>query len=145
MPRDPLDTLVNLRRAGEDGAKLALARATTAESDAAAAGMAADRAIVDEQRAALDLAGDDGVVEAFAAWLPAARDRAARAWQACERARTEVARARALLAAAQAATETVETLRRRRAEAKRDARDRRMQADLDGMARPSGEFGFGSE
>ncbi len=139
MAHDPLDTLVKLRRTSQDGAQQALARAISAETAAATAAANAERSIVEEQRAALDLAAGDGVVEAFGAWLPAARARAAAAWEACERARAEVARTRAALTAARTAVETVETLMDQRAKTRRDLTERRLQADLDGMAPPSND------
>ena len=133
MPRDPLDALLKLRQRGQDDARRALSRAVQHETDAATAAKAADCAITDEQQAAMDLQAGDSVVEAFAAWLPTARARAAEAWNAAERAQAEVARARALLAAAQAAAKTVETLMQQRAASHAAAAERRTQADMDEM------------
>lgn len=134
MPHDPLHTLHKLRKTGQDEARQALARALQVEAGATAAATTAERTITDEQHAAMDLAADDHIVEAFAAWLPTAHTATAQAWQAAEHAQSEVARARALLTAAQAATETVETLIRERATARQAHAARREQADLDEAA-----------
>lgn len=135
MAPDPLHTLHKLRKAGQDEARQALTRTLQSEAEAAATAMAADRAIVDEQQTAMDLAAGDHIVEAFAFWLPTARAAAAQAWQTTERAQAEVARARALLTAAQAATETVETLIQQRGAVRQTHALRREQADLDEAAR----------
>jgi flagellar export protein FliJ len=131
MSRDPLEALLKLRQRGQDDARRALAHAVQHETDAMAKAAAVDRAITVEQQAAMDLNAGDGVVEAFAAWLPTARTRAAEAWHAAERAGAEVARTRALLTAAQAAAKTVETLMQQRAAARNTAAARRTQADMD--------------
>ena len=134
MPRDPLDALLKLRQRGQDDARRALSNAIQHETDATAKAVAADRAIAHEQQAAMDLQAGDSVVEAFAAWLPIARARAAEAWRAAEHAGAEVARARALLAAAQAAAKIVETLMQQRAAARNAVAARRAQADMDETA-----------
>lgn len=134
MPHDPLHTLHKLRKTGQDEARQALARALQIEASATATATTAERTIVDEQQTAMDLAAGDHVVEAFAAWLPTARATAAQAWQAAERAQSEVARTRALLTAAQAATETVETLILERATARQAHASRREQANLNEAA-----------
>lgn len=134
MLHDSLHTLHKLRKAGQDEARQALARALQTEAGAALAAATSERVIADEQQMAMDLTAGDHIVEAFAAWLPTARAAAVQAWQIAERAQTEVARARALLAAAQGATETVETLIRERATARQTHAERREQADLDEAA-----------
>ena len=110
MPYDPLPTLARLRRMAHEEALAALARALQAEGEADDRAKQAERLIATETRAASDPTGDDGVVEAFAAWLPGARGRAAEAREACERAQADVSRARALLAATRAGVEAVTTL-----------------------------------
>ena len=110
MPRDPLDTLARVRRLAHDEALAALAQALRMEAEADDLAKRAERAIGAETAAAEALDGDDGVVEAFAAWLPGARRRAADAREACERAQADVARARAVLAMTRAGMEAVATL-----------------------------------
>ena len=134
MPRDPLEALLKLRQRGQDDARRALSHAIQHETDATAKAVAADRTITHEQQAAMDLQAGDGVVEAFAAWLPTARARAAEAWRAAEYAEAEVTRARALLTSAQAAAKTVETLMQQRTAARDAVAARRAQADLDEAA-----------
>ena len=134
MPHDPLQTLHKLRKTSQDEARQALTRAVQTELGAVTAATAAERIIADEQQVAMDLQAGDHVVETFVAWLPTARAAAAQAWVAAERAQSEVARARALVAVAQAATETVETLIHQRAVARQTHKSRREQADLDEAA-----------
>ena len=134
MPRDPLEALLKLRQRGQDDARRALSHAIQHETDTTAEAVAADRAITHEQQAAMDLQAGDGVVEAFAAWLPTARARAAEAWRAAEYAGAEVTRARALLTSAQTAAKTVETLMQQRTAARDAVAARRAQADMDEAA-----------
>lgn len=94
MPRDPLDTLARVRRMSHEEALAALALVLQAEEEADGLAKQAERTIAAETLAAGALDGDDGVVEAFAAWLPGARQRAAQARGACERAQADVSRAR---------------------------------------------------
>jgi len=110
VPHDPLPVLARLRRMAHEEALAALARALQAEGEADARAKQAERLIATETQAASDPAGDDGVVEAFAAWLPGARTRAAQARAACERAQADVSRARAMLAVTRAGVEAVKTL-----------------------------------
>jgi len=110
MPRDPLDTLARVRRMAHEEALAALALVLQAEEAADDLAKQAERTIAAETVAAGALDGDDGVVEAFAAWLPGARQRAAQARGACERAQADVSRARAVLAMTRAGVEAVATL-----------------------------------
>ena len=98
----------------------------------------AERLIAAETVAASALDGDDGVVEAFAAWLPGARQRAAQAREACERAQADVSRARAVLSMTRAGVEAVATLAQEQAARLAALAARREQHALDDAARPRG-------
>lgn len=135
MKHKAIQTVARLRRLALDDASQALSRALAAETMAAARADEATRQIADEAAAASSLTGDDAMVEAFAAWLPGARQHAAEARDACERAGAEVARQRAVLTASRAAYEAVEALLAQRAEAQAKDRDRRSQAELDEAGR----------
>ncbi len=107
---DPLQALIRVRQQSQDLAQTALARAIQAAAAAEQAAAAAETAIRDEQEAASALTADDGAVEAFARWLPAARIRACEAGEQAEWAQGEVARSRALLTACRSALESVQEL-----------------------------------
>ena len=130
---DALPTLIRLRRQSQDQAQTALARAIHAAAVADRTAQAAEDAIRAEQDAAGALTADDGAVEAFARWLPAARDRAHVAAQQAERAQAEVCRQRALLTACRSALESVQELSDGRAAAQaklRQEQDARAMAEL---------------
>lgn len=135
MPRDPLDTLARVRRLAHEEALATLARVLQIEGEADQLAKDAERIIATEQAAAGALDGDDSVVEAFAAWLPGARQRAFQAREACERAQADVARARAVLAMTRAAMEAVATLAEDQAVRRAVAAARREQHALDDAAR----------
>ena len=119
---DPLETLIRLRRQSQDQAQTALARAISTACMTDRAMRDAQDAIRAEQDAASSLTADDGAVEAFARWLPAARVRVdAMAYQA-ERAQAEIGRVRALLTACRTALESVEELAASRAAMRAKAR-----------------------
>lgn len=115
MKHEALLTVARLRRLALDDASQAVSRALATEALAATRADDATRQIADEAVAASSLNGDDAMVEAFAAWLPGARQHAAEAREACERAGAEVARLRA--------------------EAQAEDRNRRSQAELDEVGR----------
>ena len=135
MPHDALPALARVRRLAQDEALAALTRALDAEAAADAAAKRAEQEIAAETVAAAALEGGDSVVEAFAAWLPGARHRAAQARAACERAGAETARARAVLAMARAAAEAITTLIAERAAHRSAAEAARAQLDLEDAAR----------
>lgn len=114
MPHDPLAIVLRLRRKSLESAQQELARATAAETDAGALARLAETMIGDEQNAACAMTASDGAVEAFARWLPGARQRAEAARAMLERAQAEVGRTRATLSAARTALESVETLAQQR-------------------------------
>ncbi len=135
MKHKAIQTVARLRRLALDDASQALSRALAAETAAAARADEATRQIAEEAAAASSLTGTDATVEAFAAWLPGARQHAAETREACERAGAEVARLRAVLTASRAACEAVEALLAQRTEAQAKERDRRAQAELDEAGR----------
>lgn len=144
MPRDPLDPLLRIRRMAQDEAVAALSRSLQAETDAENLAKQADRQIAAETAAASAVDGDDSVVEAFAAWLPGARHRAAQANVARERAAADVARARAALTMARAAREAVAALIAQRASEQAAAAAGREQNALDDATRACGTDGLRS-
>ena len=135
MKHKAIQTVARLRRLALDDASQALSRALVAETAAAARADDATRQIAEEATAASSLTGTDATVEAFAAWLPGARQHAAETREACERASAEVARLRAVLTASRAAYEAVEALLAQRTGAEAKERDRRSQAELDEAGR----------
>ncbi len=135
MKHEALVTVARLRRLALDDASQAVSRALAAEAAAATRADDATRQIADEAAMASSLNGDDAMVEAFAAWLPGARQHAAETRESCERASAEVARLRAVLTASRTASEAVETLLAQRAEAQAEDRNRRSQAELDEAGR----------
>lgn len=135
MKHEALVTVARLRRLALDDASQAVSRALAAEAVAATRADDATRQIADEAAMASNLNGDDAMVEAFAAWLPGARQHASETREACERAGAEVARLRAVLTASRTASEAVETLLAQRAEAQAEDRNRRSQAELDEAGR----------
>ena len=135
MPHDPLLVLARVRRLAHEEALATFARALAAEAAADAIVKQADRSIATELAAASDLDGDDSVVEAFAAWLPGARQRAAHARQACERAQADVSRARAMLSVTKSGTEAVDAVIAERTRLQQAADARAEQHALDDAAR----------
>lgn len=110
MPAEPLQTLQRIRkRAVEEGRK-ALATSLDAAAAALAAVREAEQAILRETARATETAGGDDLVEAFAAWLPAARHRLSQALNMRDRAEAEVARRRADLSACRSSLAAIEEL-----------------------------------
>ncbi len=136
MARDPLASLVRLRRTACDDAQRCLISCVTIEAQAEAAANEAERTIARETHAASDPDGSDTLVEAFAAWLPEARRRTAEARHRLETLQAETARARATLTACRTALETVETLQKQRREAAKLADQRRWQLELEELSIP---------
>jgi flagellar export protein FliJ len=146
VPRDPLSTLIRLRRSACEDAQHHVVRCLSAEAQAERAALEVEHSIARETQAASDPSGPDSVVEAFAAWLPGARRRLEEARRTLETLQAETARARAGLSACKTALESVETLQQERRSAARAARERAWQQELDD--RPprrteSGEDGLG--
>ncbi len=131
MPHDPLATVLRLRQTAVDDAGRCFADSLAAATTAGGAARTAERAIEQEAELASDPSGDDGLVEAFAAWLPIAKHQAAQARALCERYEAEVSRCRAGLAACRTALETIESLIVERQTKQAVIRDRRAQQALD--------------
>ena len=135
MPHDPLLVLARVRRMAHEEALANLARALAGEAEADDVVKQAERSIAGELEAASALDGGDGVVEAFAAWLPGARQRSAQAREACERAQADVSRARAMLSVTRSGTEAVAAVIAERARLQGAAEARSEQHALDDAAR----------
>ena len=140
MPSDPLATLVKVRKRACDEAQRSLVDALTLEDRAEQANHQIERKIARETEAATDVNGSDAMVEAFAAWLPAARRELAQVQQLLLDRQAETMRCRAELTACRTAQETVELLvAERKAAAQRaidliyarDLEDRPPRSDLD--------------
>ncbi len=114
MSHDPLETVLRLRRLAVDASQVALIAGIATATQANDAARAAERSIVDETHRASCPNGDDSLVEALAAWLPAARQRVAQARARHDDTEAEVARCRAELTACRTAFESIEALRDRR-------------------------------
>ncbi len=134
MTRDPLATALLLRRRAVDDARRVLAAALADATAAHDAACTAERAIESEARIAADPAGDDALVEAFAAWLPAARHRAAQARALHDRMEAAAACRRAELQACNTAMEAVSTMIAARAASLAGNQARRDQHELDESA-----------
>jgi len=131
MMRDPIDTLLRLRRLAAEGAVRDLAVCLAAEAAAEEAVSRIDASIAAEEAEATRLDADDVAVEMFGRWLRRARQERAGAAAARDRAEAETTRARAVLGAARAAVAGVEAELTRRAEDARTADLRREQAAID--------------
>ncbi len=135
MPRDPLDALVRVRQIALDEARRALAVCLAAEDAAETARVRSEAAITQERDAAERLDAGDAAVEAFAAWLPIARERLRQTIAAYERSLAETARARAVATLAQSAHEAAEDALARKREAERVTRQGQEQLALEEAAR----------
>lgn len=131
MPRDPLDSLLRLRRLSLEEAMRALATHLAAEAAAEEALACIEAAIALEETAASRLDADDLAVEAFGRWLRRTIGKREAATAARERTAAETGRARAVLGAARAAVAAVEAEIARRTEATRIAGLRGEQAAID--------------
>ena len=134
MPHDPLETVLRLRRRAVDECLVALAAGIAAATAAASIARAAERSITDETELASTTYGDDSLVDAFAAWLPAANQRVAQARAGQDRAEAEVIRCRAELAVCRTALESIEALRDQRRATLETARAAAEQRALDDHA-----------
>jgi flagellar export protein FliJ len=138
MTRDPLETLLRLRRLAADEARRGLADCLRAESEAAAAVAAIEAAIDRETDAATSLAATDAEVEAYAAWLRRIRPEQQAAHAAAQDAETATTRARVLLGAARAAVLAAEEMLAKQAEAVQAEAERRAQQAIDEAALRAG-------
>lgn len=116
MARDPLQTVLQLRRNDVDAARAALMECESQAQSASQAEKEALATIQSEMQAAAALSADDAVVEAFGAWLPLGRAAVSRASATLARAEDDATQARAVLNLARAAAEAVEKLIEKRDE-----------------------------
>lgn len=135
MSRDPLQTVLRLRRLASIEARRAVSDAVARETLAQRVADMAEDEIARETALACVLEASDAAVEAFGAWLTCARQRAEAARSAAERAGAETARARAALNLARAGLEAAEALAAGRVEAAVAAQARREQHALDDLTR----------
>lgn len=140
MARDPLQTLLRLRRLAVDEARRALAECIQREQDTERALADAAAAIARETAAATALSAGDAEVEAFAAWLPQGRAAERRAEDALAAASLTSAEARSALSLARAAVRATEALLAQQEDAAAATRQRAEQRVLDEAAqrRPRG-------
>lgn len=117
MAREPLVVLIKVRKLACDEAQRKLVEALALEDSAEQTSHRVERSIAQEMRAATDISGSDAMVEAFAAWLPGARQQLACARQVLLTRQAETMRTRAELTACRTALETVETLQKERKDA----------------------------
>lgn len=123
MARDPLVTLIKVRRQACDDATRKLATALANEDKAERGAHEIERSIAEEMAAASHPDGSDAMVEAFGAWLPRARKQLEGARHTLADRQAETARLRAELTACRTALESVETLQQKRQLAARQAID----------------------
>lgn len=135
MRPEPLETVRALRRRSVAEARQSLAASTEAAAAAAAEARELERQIETETERACHPEGTDQLVEAFAAWLPGARNAALQARAQCESKEAEASRRRAELAACRTALESIESLIAERAAARSQARLRVEQHELDEIGR----------
>jgi flagellar export protein FliJ len=128
MSRDPLAPLLRVRELQVNHARRSLADRRAGAAEAAKREEAARRAISSE------LSGGYGFADAFAAWLPVARERADKAAGETTLAEQAVEAARSALAAERAGARTVELLIERRALEARRLALRKSQSALDEAA-----------
>jgi flagellar biosynthesis chaperone FliJ len=110
MKRRALQTVLRLRHLAVEEAKRVLAEKLAAETEADAQEHAAQSAIRREIEAATALDAGDGVVEAFAAWLPRGQAVLEQARRRRNEAEMAVTQARAALRVARADEAAVERL-----------------------------------
>lgn len=132
MKRDPLATLIKLRRRACDDAVRKLADALAQEDRVEREIRGLERTIAEETAAASSPDGSDAVVEAFGIWLVNARQQLHAHRRLLSDRRSEVARARAELTACRTALESVEALQQQRRAAADRARDSAEARDLEG-------------
>lgn len=139
MTRDPLETLLRLRRLAVDQARRGLADCLRIESEAAHAVAEIEAAIEHETEVAANLASDDAEVEAFAAWLRRIRPKQHAAHAAEAEAELATAQGRAFLAAARAGVRAAEEMLEEHAAAIREEAEHKAQRDIDEAAQRRGE------
>jgi flagellar export protein FliJ len=131
MKRDPLPTVLRVRRLAMEDATRDLAECLRGEAEAQHAVAAVEAAIHRETEAASSLSADDSVVEAFGMWLKRARKDLHNTQARREHCESETARARAALAVARAAVRATEHLIEKQAAVADAEAARKEQAALD--------------
>ena len=131
MAIDPLSTLIKVRKRACDEAQRLLVVSLAQEDRAEQASQRVERQIAQETEAATDINSSDAVVEAFAAWLPSARQNLTAARQKLMDRQADTMRSRAELTACRTALETVEALQQQRKEAAQRAIDLIYSRDLE--------------
>jgi flagellar export protein FliJ len=139
MMRDPLESLLRLRRLAVDQARRGLADCLRVESQAAHAVAAIETAIDHETDVATDLASGDAEVETFAAWLRRIRPKQDAAHAAEAQAEASTAQGRAILAAARAAVRAAEEMLGEHAAARLVEEEHQAQREIDEAAQRRGE------
>jgi hypothetical protein len=132
MMPDPIQSLLRLQRKAADEARQTLAFCLMRERDAEQSVTAAQAAI-DREMAAAQSSENDHDVEAFARWLPRGKEALAAAEAMHLEAANATARARAALTLARGSAEATENLLEQRWKERRDAADRKIQAELDAV------------
>jgi hypothetical protein len=135
MKRDPLATLIKIRRRACDDALRKLADALAQEDRVAREIQALERTIAHETEAASSPDGSDAVVEAFGVWLLRARQQLQTHRRVSRDRESDTVRARAELTACRTALESVEALHEQRRIAADRAREAAEARELEG--RPS--------
>lgn len=134
MSRNPFDSLLRLRRQDLDEARKLLSEALAHAMNAANAVKIAEQNMVRERDAAMDLASDDQVVEAYSRWLPVGRAALEQARRREEEAAVDVEASRTRVNLARVALEAAEKLAEMRANEERARRERREQAQINDLA-----------
>ena len=138
MIRDPLESLLRLRRLAVDEARRELGACLRAEGEATRAVAAIEEAIGRELAAAADLAKGDADVEAFGVWLRRIRPKQKAAEAAETAAEAETVRARAVLSAARAAVRAAEVMLEKHEAARAAQQEHQAQNQIDEVAQRCG-------
>lgn len=139
MTRDPLITLIKVRRLASDEAQRQLVNALNEESRAERIVQETERVMAQEMETASDPNSSDAVVEAFGAWLGGARRQLETARRMLLDRQAETIRVRAELTATRTALESVETLQEQRRQEAQRAQDQRLQRELEDRPAPERE------
>lgn len=139
MARDPLITLIKVRRLASDEAQRQLVNALNEESRAERIVQETERVIAQEMETASDPNSSDAVVEAFGAWLGGARRQLETARRMLLDRQAETIRVRAELTATRTALESVEALQEQRRQEAQRAQDQRLQRELEDRPAPERE------
>lgn len=139
MTRDPLITLIKVRRLASDEAQRQLVNALNEESRAERIVQETERVMAQEMETASDPNSSDAVVEAFGAWLGGARRQLETARRMLLDRQAETIRVRAELTATRTALESVEALQEQRRQEAQRAQDQRLQRELEDRPAPERE------